>query len=158
MGKRRRNRNSTYRKQFHEKLNEHWGKDSKVRMRMLLGVDTEVPEVEAKIDGRDWRTFFPQPTKFSGFSWFEFARRVKKLNNEKHEEIVREAKNKAHQRFSEAHPSHQVSGSSENAKKHEDVVKDKTSAGKSIINPYKTQHTTNTAQQEDNNDSDDEKW
>lgn len=87
MGRKRRRKNATYRKQFFKLQEEQWAKESRQRMRLLVGADPNaVRDVHGTVDGRDWRTFFSQPLKYSGFSWFEFARRVESLQAEKNEQ------------------------------------------------------------------------
>ena len=95
-------------------------------------------QVTGTIDGRDWKTFFPQPLKSSGFSWLEFARRVEKLQDEKNEQRSKVLKR-------EKYALQSKDNNDEKPKQDEeanDIV---------MANPYKTVNT-------DLNDGDDEKW
>ena len=95
------------------------------------------------IDGRDWKTYFPQPLKHSGFSWKEFARRVETLQDEKNK-----AQEKEHEKMKDALRSKYIKNPNDNTKnikhrKDNDIVMSN--------NPYKTVNN-------DLEDDDDEKW
>eukprot|EP01084_Bolivina_argentea_P246083 411898_1 len=91
MGRSKRRKNSTYKKQFYKKLNDHWAREQKMKMKQLTGQDPNtVTPVTGTIDGRDWKTFFPAPMQYSGFSWLEFARRVEVIQEQKNEDAKKE--------------------------------------------------------------------
>jgi len=86
MGRSRRNKNATYKKQFYRKLHEHWARERKMKLALLIGKNPNIPEVTGSIDGVDWRSYFPKPIKTNGFNWSEFARRaehIQTINNKK---------------------------------------------------------------------------
>lgn len=94
------------------------------------------------IDGRDWKTYFPQPLKHSAFSWKEFARRVEVLQQEKNQ-----AQDKENEKFKEALRSKyiNVKNTSNQNNNTKDIVMSNNN------NPYKTINN-------DAEDDDDEKW
>mmetsp|Transcript_27829 Transcript_27829/g.24620 ORF Transcript_27829/g.24620 Transcript_27829/m.24620 type:complete len:143 (+) Transcript_27829:71-499(+) len=142
MGRKKRRKNATFKKQWYKLLDDHWDRERKMRMKQILGQDPNtVKPVTGTIDGRDWKTYFPQPLKQSGFSWSEFARRVETLQDEKNK-----AQDKEHEKMKDALRSKYIKTDKPKDIKHKkdnDVVMSN--------NPYKTVNN-------DLEDSDDEKW
>merc|ERR1712228_830165 len=114
----------------------------KMRMKQILGEDPNtVKPVTGTIDGRDWKTFFPQPLKSSGFSWLEFARRVEHLQDEKNEQRKKVLKREKYALQSKNNNNDENGKQTGDDEKTKDIV---------MGNPYKTVNT-------DLNDEEDEK-
>ena len=99
--------------------------------------------VTGTIDGRDWRTYFPQPLKSSGFSWSEFARRVETIQEEKNKAQKKEYEKMKNALQSTKHPKKKTL-SAKNTMDNDITMKS---------NPYKTINNNL-----NDNDDDDEKW
>eukprot|EP01084_Bolivina_argentea_P008601 16097_1 len=147
MGRSKRRKNATFKKKWYRMLNEHWAKEQKMKIKQIVGQDPNtVKPVIGTIDGRDWKTYFPQPNKTSGFSWLEFTRRCEVLQEQKNKHEERERKQMARQ----VQNTNETDEKSSNSKPQTQTNNDT----KDIVmnNPYKTvNHTVD-------EDDDDEKW